>query len=1020
MDLQQLAHEAEAHVAAGQTAEAATIYERMLSLAPENSDIHHMLGLAYEKLSRPEEARRRFQAAIDKNPGCSRFHRSMGDLLYDQGDYTAAEKYYRQALSIADEAETLLNLGNALHKSGKSEEALSCYRRILAAHPQHHQALNNIGKTLYDRGDPAASITWYDKALQNAPDYAEAHFNRAVTLLLSGDFKEGWPAYEWRFRREEARRVYPHRLASRRWDGSTYSGERLLVHCEQGYGDTIQFGRYLPMVKSLGGTLLFEVQEALLPLFSKMKGVDEALPFNARKMTEIRHHRHIPMLTLPAIFGTRLGNIPAAVPYLHPDPLLLSKWGKTIGGDGLRVGIVWSGSAVDPLRDCPLSAWRPLFGLPGTRFFSLQKKGAEQAAGFPLTRLDDQLADFGETAAAIGHLDLVISVDTAVAHLAGAMSKPVWVLLPFIPDWRWLLGREDSPWYPTARLFRQKSDGDWSRVIDEVAAALRRQTASRAGYPSNDPRPFADASVLSDTAQSFYSQGVASADRSDFKVAIKLFQQAIAIQPHWAEAHFNLGHAYHHLNALTEAVSSYQSALRVNPKMEPALSNLALAFQQNGQAESAVDTYTRLIELHRGLAAAFNNLGVIREQQGHTDDATEYYRCALRVDPAFADAHYNLGNLHLNCSELNLAVERFQAALKSDQGHVKAYANLGFTYHRLGMFEQSLTLYDRAIALKPDYPEAHLNRAVTRLLLGDWSAGWADFEWRFHCKDWRRTYPHRLYGEQWNGQPFPGKTVLVHSEQGIGDAILFARYLPLVKARGGRVIFEARASLLSAFQGLSGVDELIELSADKSPARHYDFYIPLCSLPRVFDTHPQTVPNQTPYLKADPEKVDQWRRRLPKEGLNVGLVWGGNDTYKERSCELVDFIPLAFVKGINWIGLQKGPAARQIGSARFPVDFKVDNWGEAFVDFSDTAAALMTLDLIITIDTSVAHMAGALNRPTWVLLPMVPDWRWLLERSQTPWYPGMRLFRQTRRDGWAPVMARVSSALENWRRGRGA
>ena len=271
--------------------------------------------------------------------------------------------------------------------------------------------------------------------------------------------------------------------------------------------------------------------------------------------------------------------------------------------------------------------------------------------------------------------------------------------------------------------------------------------------------------------------------------------------------------------------------------------------------------------------------------------------------------------------------------------------------------------------------------------MGDWENGWPDYEWRFQCADWQRTYPHRLYGERWDGGNFEDKTVLVHSEQGIGDALMFCHYLPLVKQSGGRVVFEVRQSLATLFQSLPGVDELTVLSKEKPPSRHYDAYIPLCSLPGLFKTMPGDVLSHVPYIEADPRKIDRYKRRLPAQGLNVGLVWGGNDTYKERSITLETLSSLAFVKGINWIGLQKGPAAVQANAAHLPHFFTISNWGQTFDDFSDTAAAVACLDLVISIDTSVAHLAGAMGKPVWVLLPMVPDWRWMLERAHSPLVP---------------------------------
>jgi tetratricopeptide (TPR) repeat protein/catechol 2,3-dioxygenase-like lactoylglutathione lyase family enzyme len=1015
MDLDRLAAQAQAYIDAGETPAALALYEAMLAIKPDDPDLHHILGLVHRELGRTEAAALDFQRAIDLNPRSARYHRSLADLLQDHSDYPPAIALYRKALTLApDDTDILLNLGNALQRTGESTAALAIFERILSFRSDHCQAMNNIGKCLYDRGDYGTALKWYTKSIHTCPEYAEAQFNRAIVLLATGAYGQGWPAYEWRFRRREAQTVYPHRLPSPRWDGGAFNGERLLVHCEQGYGDVLQFCRYLPMVKALGGSIIFEAHAPLLPLFAGMDIIDELLAFDAAHPPIVRHDKHIPLLSLPLVFGTRLATIPAQVPYLYAPADTLGAWGHKFTADRLRVGLVWSGSAIDPHRDCPLGLWRPLWDLPGIHFYGLQKgPAAEQSRGpgHAITSLGEELVDFGATAAALAHLDLVICVDTAVAHLAGAMGKPVWMLLPFTPDWRWLRERSDSPWYPTARLFRQMSPGAWQPVIAAVCEALHKQSAVHLQVASAEPT-----NRQGPDANDAYTRGLDLCDSGDFKSAVKAFQQAITIQPHRAETHFNLGRAYHELGQLSEAIPAYRSAVRLAPEMNAAHANLALAYQQSGQLDAAAACYQHVISRHMDLATAFSNLGVIREQQLNPSEAAECYHCALRIDPTHADGLYNLGNIHLAQGDLDTATEFYRKALAQRPNHFKACANLGWTYHRMGLIEKALEFLDQAIALNPQYPEAHLNRGVTRLLVGDWQNGWLDYEWRFQCRDRHRLYPHRLYGERWDGRSFKNKTLLVHSEQGIGDAIQFARYLPLVKQRGGRVVFEARASLIALFHTLVGVDELIELSKEKPPARHYDMHIPLCSLARIFDTLPGTVPHHVPYLAPDPAKIDQWRRLLPTEGLNVGLVWGGNDTYKERSILLADLSPLAFVRGINWIGLQKGPAAAQSDSSHLPHHFTISNWGEQFHDFGDTAAAVASLDLVISIDTSVAHLAGALNKAVWVLLPVVPDWRWMLERSQTPWYPSMRLFRQTGNDGWVKVVNHLCTALEHWRK----
>jgi tetratricopeptide (TPR) repeat protein len=1021
----QLAVQAQTLIDAGRFEEAIGIYNRILCTSPGDADTHHLIGLLYAECFQWDHARNAIESAIHHNPNKAIFLRSLGDVCRSAGDHPAAMAAYTQALRLfPEDSDTLLNLGNLLHAGGDLKKAIAIYEKILTARPGDPQAINNIGKTLYDQGDIDSAIEYYDQSIQNDANYAEAHFNRAVALLLKGELARGWRDYEWRFKRNNSRQIYPHLLRGHPWNGAPYGGERLLVHCEQGLGDVLHFCRYLPMVKSLGGTLILEAQNQLVPLLRSMNAIDEIVVFDPLAAPTVRYDHYIPLMSLPLLMKTTLDKVPAHIPYLQADPEKVAAWRNRLPVSGLRVGLVWSGSETDPKRSCRLSDWRMWWNSGKIHFFSLQKGHAafqaeELAKLQPTTQMGPSLTDFSETAAVIAHMDLIITVDTSVAHLAGAMGKPVWVLLHKVPDWRWLLQRVDTPWYPTARLFRQTQQNDWSQVVADVGDALKALTgAAHEGTAASSPSGAQGSAIVTSRAKAFFLEGQRKADAGDPDGAVTSFQQALSAHPGWAEAHFELGRAYHGQGRLSQAIAAYRAASRLMPDMQPVYANLGIANYQNGDLEQAALAYEQAIGLHCNLAAIFTNLGVIREEQHNSEEAVVCYQCALRIDPTYADAFYNLGNIHLGRYQFEQAIEYYNKALRSSPGHVAAQGNLGRAFHLMGLLDRALDCYNQALFIDPVNPEVHLNRAVTRLLTGEWALGWEDYEWRFSCHDWKRTYPHRLYGQRWQGEPFKGKTLLVHSEQGIGDAIQFARYLRLVKARGGRVIFEVRPCLNTLFASLEGVDERIELSADKPPAAHYHYYVPLVSLPGIFKTSINTVPDKSPYLMADPAKVAVWKKRLPSEGLNIGLVWGGNDTYKERSCALADMSPLGFVKGINWIGLQKGPAAAQASAERLPRHFNVINWGEMFADFSDTAAAVECLDLVISIDTSVAHLAGAMGKPVWVLLPAVPDWRWLLERSQTPWYPSAHLFRQSRDGSWGRVIAHMSASLEQWRKAK--
>jgi tetratricopeptide (TPR) repeat protein len=997
---------------------AADLYARLARLLPDQADVHHVHGLVLKELDHHDAALACIERAISIDSRKAGYHRSRGDILQSANRLDDAVDAYRQAIRLnSRDVDTMINLGNALHCSDRLDAARQWFQNALAMDPVNVKAMNNMGKVFLDENELDHARQWLDKAIDIDPHYAEARFNRAAALLAMGDFRNGWQDYEFRFLRKTAKRVYPHALTSPRWDGRPYPSQCLLVHCEQGLGDVIHFCRYLPMVKSFGGTLIVEAQRPLLPLLRSMACIDELIAFDPDAPPQIAHDLHIPLLSLPLIFQTRPDTIPGTIPYLQSDPQKTDQWRSHLGHGEFRVGVVWAGSDVDPQRACTLVQLASWFTLPRVRFYSLQKGLAEDQVDTishngNFIHLGDQLNDFSDTAAVIANLHLVISVDTAVAHLAGALGKPAWVLLPLSPDWRWQLKPDETPWYPRARLFRQTKRNNWQAVIASVGTALKGVAAQHTDLLSR-PASSGPSPSIDPEAWHCYQSGKEHLDSGNFEKAAAQFQKAITLHPKWDDAHFLLGCAFHEWGKLEPAIQAYLEAARLNSNLEAAFRHLGLAFHQVGDLEKSTANYEQALNLQPDQPAVVTNLGVVYQQLRKTDRAAACYRHALAIDPTYAAAHYNLGTLRLNQARLEEAVEHFNRALAQNPKHLNAMGNLARTHHRLGHLDKAMSLYDRALSMNADQPVVRINRATTLLLKGKWEVGWQEYEWRFRQPDRRRIYPHRLVGPRWQGEPFTNRTLLIHSEQGIGDALQFARFVPMVKSRGGRVVFEVRASLTTLFETIDGVDEIITLSADTPPQFDYDAHVPLCSLAGIFKIQPHTIPNHVPYLSADPNKVAAWQKRIKQGDMHVGIVWAGNDTYPERSCLLRDMAPLMDVKNIEWIGLQKGFTASQATDEQRPNGFEMENWGEAFEDFSDTAAAVATLDLVISIDTSVAHLAGAMGKPVWVLLPAVADWRWLLDREDSPWYPTMRLFRQKRLGDWSEVIHRIVDALKH-------
>jgi TPR repeat/Glycosyltransferase family 9 (heptosyltransferase) len=390
------------------------------------------------------------------------------------------------------------------------------------------------------------------------------------------------------------------------------------------------------------------------------------------------------------------------------------------------------------------------------------------------------------------------------------------------------------------------------------------------------------------------------------------------------------------------------------------------------------------------------------------DEALAVLRRALEIAPDYAEAHNNLGNALRERGEFDGAEACYRRALELKPDYAEARHNLGNAFKSRGHLAEALDCYDRALAIRPDLAQVHLSRAMALLEAGDFERGWPEYEWRLKCP--QCAIPH-LPQPRWDGGPLGGKTILLYADHGLGDAIQFIRYAPMVKGRGGRVIVLCRAPLARLLATCAGVDLVV---VEGAPVPDCDVQAPLMSLPGIFGTDAASVPADDPYLSADPDSVDAWAEDLAlSDDLCVGIAWQGNPEYIRdhlRSFRLDRFEPVARRPGVRLYSLQKGHGSEQIAelAGRFPVT----DLGGRLDDLMDTAALMMNLDLVIAADTAVAHLAGALGVPTWVSLPIEPDWRWMSGRDDSPWYPTMRLFRQRRRGDWDDVFARIAAALD--------
>jgi Flp pilus assembly protein TadD len=629
------------------------------------------------------------------------------------------------------------------------------------------------------------------------------------------------------------------------------------------------------------------------------------------------------------------------------------------------------------------------------------------------------------------------STDTALAHLAGGLGVPVWLVLPYSADWRWLAEREDSPWYPTMRLFRQPRPGDWEAVFQRVAAELRQ----RLGLEPVAARP----SAANREAERLHRRGLAQIAQGQFSDAVSSLRRALTLIPGRRDGHHNLGVALGQAGRPAEAALSFRQALRLRPQAADTCNNLGLAYLGQNLGAEAEAVFRQGLAVTPRSADLQNHLGVALERQGRTAEAASSYRQALRLRPDWADAHSNLGNALRLLGRVDESLERLREAVRLNPRSAIIQHNLGLTLLRVGKLDEAITAFERTleqdpqhrdarmnlavtlgdldrvdeaitqlrelVRLHPDHPEGYKALALQLLTAGQCPEGWATYEWRWKCaKAGRRGRP----SPAWDGSALAGRTILLRCEQGLGDTLQFVRFGYAVQQRGGRVILECQPPLVALLRTCPGIDQVVP--GDK-PLPPNDVQAGLLSLPGLLGVTLDNLPVRVPYVHVAADLRQRWYDELAAfSGFKVGIIWQGNPKYigdKQRSIPLSAFAPLFDLEGVSLFSLQKGFAAEQI--AALSPDIRLTDLGprldESGGAFLDTAAVLTCLDLLVTSDTAVAHLAGALGVPVWLALSDAPNWRWLRGREDCPWYPTMRLFRQSQRGDWQSVFERMAGEL---------
>jgi tetratricopeptide (TPR) repeat protein len=549
---------------------------------------------------------------------------------------------------------------------------------------------------------------------------------------------------------------------------------------------------------------------------------------------------------------------------------------------------------------------------------------------------------------------------------------------------------------------------------DYPAALNNRGNALRSLKRPEDALQSYDRAIFQqpDYADAYYNRGVALEGLQRLELALASYDRAIEINPAFAEARNGRGNVLLTLGRPGDGAASLQAAISLKPDYADAWSNLGNAFGALNRLEEALQCYDRAIALKPDFAEAFYNRGIALKDMKRLDEALQSYNRTIVLKPDHAEAHSNRGHVVQDLQRLDAALADYDRAIALRPDYPEAWNNRGALLRESKRFEEAIASFDRAIALKADFAEAYWNKSLSLLLLGQIEEGLRLYEWR-HKRG--PTFAPRAFAQPvWTGtENLDGQALFIHAEQGLGDTIQFCRYAKLAEARGARVTLSVQDSLVRLLRTL---DPRIAVTDSTSQPKDGDLQIALLSMPRASGTNIGDIPAEVPYLRAEPDRVQKWKDKIGDSGFRIGICWQGDKSGiidVGRSFPLAHFEGLSKFPGVRLISLQKNAGVEQL--RELPPGMIVETLGDEFDAgpdaFLDTAAAMESLDLVIASDTAIAHLAGALGRPVWVALRYVPDWRWLLDRAESPWYPTMRLFRQNSQGDWPGVFAAMEAEL---------
>jgi len=962
------------------------------SILQESPDIYFNLGLIYTALNKPDQAIDSYYKSLSFDSQNAIAWYNLGDLYFLQKQYHKAIHCFRKTISLEKFfCNAYLNLGESYSRMQEFEQAINTFKQLISIDPQNTDAWYNIGVACNGLRQYTDAIAAYDHVIAIDSNHVKSHYNKSFILLLLGNFKNGFKEYEWRLKKKD---TYQSSSQQPFWNDTSTTDSILLVYAEQGFGDCIQFIRFLPMIHKKVKKIIFESQKELVRLFAGFDGLDQIVQ---RGEDLPAHDYQLSLLSLGHVLQISPDHLPGKVPYLEASrPFQANICDMiTTNENNFKIGIVWGGTGstvqkTDMGRSLFLKECQPLFEIENVQWFSFQKgHRTRELVDFSEDQFIDlgkHCSDFFDTAQAASQMDLVITVDTAMAHLAGALGLNVWTLLSYDADWRWFQTIEDSPWYPTMRLFRQDKPGSWNNVILRVKKELYYQLEKKNSKTK----------MLSKTHRSFKKEDERMTIQQEplFQEAVRNFQQnrleaskdcilpLLEQKPENAQFWNFFGIIAAREKHIHMAIQCMNKACALSPENGLFYFNLANAYRQGHYLSQSINTYQKALQLSPDNNAIAINYGIVLKEKGQYDDA-------LKV---------------------------FQQILQNQPEHIQSYINIGNIFSEMGLYTPAMAYYEKALRIKPDNEEAHRNRALLLLVQEDFKNGFDAYEFRWVSNGVR--IKRNLKPKEWDGSDLTDCHIFVWGEQGLGDEILFASMFPDVIQSAKRVSIECAPRLLPLF--IRSFPQAVIVPANKNPEQSpylfpdADFHSPSGGLLRFFRPSITHFPKRNSYLKANEKAVKIIRERyLPETNqLKVGISWASAIDY-DQPAQLDLWKPILSCPNIRFFNLQYGDHLDELN--RIQKELNISIYNDPDIDplknIDDQAAQIQVMDLVISIGNTTSQLAGALGKPIWVILPVSSDWHWFSNRNDSPWHPSMKFFRQKRLGDWKSVIHEVSVAL---------